>query len=88
MDFFFVNDLKAEPHVFDVEELERHVIHESQSLTCPTCQTPVNLQILVPDLKMVFFHGRKAEFSEIELGGELGRGGFATVFKGFQGSDL
>jgi hypothetical protein len=46
--------------------------------------TPINLQLLVPDLKMVFFRGRKAEFEQIELKEELGRGGFAVVFKGMK----
>lgn len=61
-------------------------MQEFQTIDCPVCQNSVNLQILVPDLKMVFFHGRKTEFAEIEVGEELGRGGFAVVFKGIVSS--
>jgi len=53
------------------------VVTESGSV-----KTNVPLELLVPDLKLVYLKGNLVHWSELEIEKQIGRGGFAIVYKG------
>jgi len=79
---------EAEPFLFSLRDLERAAATDQAAVFCRGT-TPVSVSELVPDIAMHSFEDCTVEFDEIEMGEELGVGGYAVVLLGkFQGQSV
>ena len=70
---------KIQPlHRFPYEKCKDAAVHGESYLPCPSGSS-VRLDVIVPDLSMA--EVPKIEYTEIEIEKEIGKGGFATVYK-------
>ena len=67
---------------FTYEKCKDAIVHGESYLPCPFGSgSSVRLDVLVPDLSMA--EVTKIEYSDIKIDKEIGKGGFATVYKAF-----
>eukprot|EP01128_Nolandella_sp_AFSM9_P001133 TRINITY_DN11242_c0_g1_i1.p1 TRINITY_DN11242_c0_g1~~TRINITY_DN11242_c0_g1_i1.p1 ORF type:complete len:633 (-),score=57.05 TRINITY_DN11242_c0_g1_i1:47-1882(-) len=78
----------TKPHQFSIQECEEGVTSGKSELKCPVCSQDIRLDLLVPDLTMGDAVGgmdtaHAISYSSLDVGKEIGRGGFAVVYKGY-----
>jgi leucine-rich repeat kinase 2 len=83
-----LDEQSKEPFLFSLRDLERAAATDQVAVFCRGI-TAVSVSLLVPDIAMHSFEDCTVEFDEIEMGEELGVGGYAVVLLGkFQGQEV
>eukprot|EP01104_Vermistella_antarctica_P011534 TRINITY_DN3225_c0_g1_i1.p1 TRINITY_DN3225_c0_g1~~TRINITY_DN3225_c0_g1_i1.p1 ORF type:complete len:2234 (+),score=480.91 TRINITY_DN3225_c0_g1_i1:263-6964(+) len=77
-----------DPYIFTLEDCELAAIQGSATINCSGVR-PIRLDDLVPDIAMTNVSNCKINYCDLQVGDEIGEGGYATVYRGYyQGEEV